>query len=162
MFDGKICRVLSKSVSNSSKVRYLAKWLHLCTWSELRHLNGTTAVKTIEMVWLLSLSFEFCSPLCLHCPVCHSYKQFLIATDREGSPICKECKQREQHGVINKTSLPGLTNGKAVWLLQLLLPYYFTSSFSNGLVHAKQMSAPSLARVQFLPFYWNDHAHYLI
>lgn len=24
------------------------------------------------------------------------------------------------------------------------------------------MSAPWLARVQFLPFYWNDHAHYLI
>lgn len=40
-----------------------------------------------------------------------------------------------------------------------------TSSLSlspNGLVHARQMSMPCLARVQVLPCHWNDHAHYLI
>lgn len=33
---------------------------------------------------------------------------------------------------------------------------------SNGLVHARQISVPPLARVQFLLCHWNDHAHYLI
>lgn len=87
--------------------------LHLI-WIEASKRNhccedNRKGLTSFAFLWiLLSLMLALpCFPL-----VCHSYKQFLIATDREGSPICKECKQREQHGVLNKTSLPGLTNGR--------------------------------------------------
>lgn len=137
VFDGKICPVLSKSMSGLSKDGFLAKWLHLCFLFALdlnsRHLNGATAGKTIGRVWLSFLWI-------LLSLICHSYKQLLIATDREGSPVCRDCKQQGQHGVLNETSSPGLTNGMAVWLPQLLRPQYFTSSVSNGLVQARQMS----------------------
>lgn len=38
------------------------------------------------------------------CSDCHSYKHLLITTDGERRAVYKECRRREQRGVLNKTS----------------------------------------------------------